>query len=576
MRANPLVYPRLAYKPAVLLSLLTYFPSNVLAGVAGTQLPVVFPSPFAVIPHPIAIAAAEIVRRDLSLANPEGHDFSKSGSGKMIGVLVVQDANHKTAFLRAVSGMLSREWLVDGFVPPLFDVAERSAFWPAGQVRLDELGAQAKALAQGPIATLQAERKRLTKRHADELETLATAMRARKEARAQQRNVLSEQNSDELMRTKKMAELSSESQRDRKTSKAKKAEQRAELLELRLRQDALEAERLQIRGLQKNVSNSLLDKIQLGYSICNHKGESRPLASFFHPAVPPGGSGDCAAPKLLGYANSNGLRPIALAEFWWGASPAGAVRHHESFYPPCKGRCQPILPYMLSGVELEEAPVYGESIADESEPELVFEDDFLVVVNKPSGMLSVPGASPLLQDSVLTRLRARYPEASGALLVHRLDLDTSGLLIMAKNSDTFSALQEQFAQRLVEKKYLAWLDGDVPDKGSVDLPLRVDLEDRPRQIVCFEHGKSAQTDYEVIERKNGRTLVRFSPRSGRTHQLRVHASHANGLSAPIVGDRLYGRPGGRLLLHAQSLAFVHPASGEQVRIECPLPSDWPG
>ncbi|MBL4632324.1 MAG: hypothetical protein JKY56_00540, partial [Kofleriaceae bacterium] len=371
-------------------SLLTYLPTDALAGLAITKLPELFPSPFAVIPHPIAVAAAEIVRRDLSVANPEGHDFSIPGSGKMIGVLVVQCADQKVAFLRAVSGMLSREWMVDGFVPPLFDLAEREAFWPAGQVRLDELGAQAKALVAGPIATLQAERKRLTKRHSDELESLATTMRARKAARALKRKVLSEQDSDELMRTKGMAELSSESQRDRKNSKAKKAEQRDGLRELRLRQDVLEAERLVIRGLQKKVSNSLLDKIQQGYSICNHRGESRSLASFFHPAVPPGGSGDCAAPKLLGYANSNGLRPIALAEFWWGASPVGAVRHHENFYPPCKGRCQPILPYMLSGVELEEAPVYGESIADESAPELVFEDDFLVVVNKPSGMLSVP------------------------------------------------------------------------------------------------------------------------------------------------------------------------------------------
>lgn len=571
--------------------LLTYFSPEL----AKAQLPKLFPSPFAVVPHPIALAAAEIVFADLSRESPLDHDFSIQGNGKMIGVLVVSDSEGRLGFLRGVSGMLGREWMVPGFVPPLFDVEGRESFWPAGQKRLDELGVQVKRLIEGPIAVLKKEEGELKKRLAEEMTVLRRANKKRKAARAHRREELASSSSvsslktgdevfgesetkdaPELSETKELANLSNESQRDRRAEKVLKASHRAEREEFALRQQDVEKQRLEIRGKQKDVSNPLLTRLQAGYSIVAASGESRTLGSFFAPAIPPGGSGDCAAPKLLGYANSHNLRPIAIAEFWWGISPLGAVRHHASFYPPCKGRCQPILPFMLSDVELEPAPTYGENSSDAREPSLVYEDQSIAIVNKPSGMLSVPGASPLLQDSVLSRLRDRYPQASGPLLVHRLDLDTSGLLLMAKDLDVFRHLQEQFIKRSVKKQYLAWVEGsDFPEIGTIDLPLRVDLEDRPRQMVCPTHGKAANTQYKVLKRQKGRSLVQFSPVSGRTHQLRVHAAHILGLGAPIVGDRLYGRPGGRLLLHAQYLSITHPDTGEEIHFECPPPVDWP-
>jgi len=207
---------------------------------------------------------------------------------------------------------------------------------------------------------------------------------------------------------------------------------------------------------------------------------------------------------------------------------------------------------------------------------VVHEDEQLLVVNKPSGLLSVPGRSARLQDSVATRLKARYPNTPELMLAHRLDLDTSGLLLVAKDRATGSALQRLFSLRAVEKRYIAWLDGAVPgDRGRISLPLRVDVEDRPRNIHDPVHGKPAETEWEVLSRSGARTLVRFTPHTGRTHQLRVHAAHPLGLDAPIVGDRLYGRTppleGERLLLHAERLAFVHPVTGAAVRLLQPAP-----
>jgi tRNA pseudouridine32 synthase/23S rRNA pseudouridine746 synthase len=220
--------------------------------------------------------------------------------------------------------------------------------------------------------------------------------------------------------------------------------------------------------------------------------------------------------------------------------------------------------------------VFGAAAIAESEPRVVYEDEFLVVVDKPSGLLSVPGRSGLLRDSVSTRLRARYPDATGQLVVHRLDLDTSGLLLAAKHTATFSALQRLFSLREIRKRYVAWLDGDVSgNEGLIDFPMRMDIDDRPRHIHDPVHGKHAVTGWQVLERAGGRTKVAFTPHTGRTHQLRVHASNPLGLDAPIVGDRLYGRSapeyGERLLLHAESLAFTHPETGAELILTSPVP-----
>ena len=336
------------------------------------------------------------------------------------------------------------------------------------------------------------------------------------------------------------------------------------------------SDRAAIDAAQSTRSTELLPLVQAAYRFTSAAGNERSLQDLFAPALPPGGAGDCAAPKLLAHAFRLGLRPVALAEVWWGAPPGSGDRRSGSFYPSCRGKCGPILAHMLSGLPRDRAPVYGDGAFPDGEPQVVCEDECIAIVDKPCGMLSVPGRTRQLNDSVLTRLRAQYPHASGPLLVHRLDLDTSGLLLVAKDSTTFAALQRLFADRRIEKRYSAKLAGTVSgDSGAITLPLRVDVDDRPRQIHDPDHGKPAVTTWRVLSRENDHTRVEFMPQTGRTHQLRVHASHSLGLNAPIVGDRLYGRSapdeGQRLMLHAESLAFIHPATGHAVRVERPAP-----
>ena len=286
----------------------------------------------------------------------------------------------------------------------------------------------------------------------------------------------------------------------------------------------------------------------------------RPLGT-----LPPAGAGECCAPRLLNYAYGNGLRPVCMAEFWWGASPVGEVRHHGHYYPACRSKCKPILDFMLQGLDVEENQL-GLPM-DEGALDVVYDDQWLTVINKPSGMLTMPGK--LLEDSLLTRYRTAHPEAMGPIVVHRLDQETSGLIVLAKDKDTHKVLQQQFEDHTIRKCYVALLDGIVPqDAGLIDLPIRPDVDDRPRQRVDQEHGKPAVTRYRVLERKDGMTRVEFQPLTGRTHQLRVHASYPMGLNCPIVGDRLYGNAAQRLMLHAQSITFVHPKSGQIVTFNC--------
>lgn len=323
-------------------------------------------------------------------------------------------------------------------------------------------------------------------------------------------------------------------------------------------------------------SRALLTQIQDAYHFTNAIGEVRGLREIFSPALPPGGAGDCAAPKLLAEAYRRRLRPLALAEMWFGAPPRSGDRRPGSFYPACHGKCGPILSHMLRGLPSDAPPVWGSAAIPSWEPRTVYEDEHLVVVDKPAGLLSVPGRGAQRQDCVMTRLRARYPDATGQMVVHRLDLDTSGLLLAAKDQATFSALQRLFSLREVTKRYVALVEGEVRgDGGTIDLPLRTDLDDRPRQIFDPVHGKAAVTTWEVLERRDGRTRVALTPLTGRTHQLRVHCAHPSGLDAPIIGDRLYARSapehGERLLLHAERLSFVHPVTGALLELQSTAP-----
>lgn len=323
-------------------------------------------------------------------------------------------------------------------------------------------------------------------------------------------------------------------------------------------------------------SRVLMAQIQACYRIPNAHGDVRPLRDIFAPAEPPAGAGDCAAPKLLAQAYAQGLTPLALAEFWWGATSATGDRREGVFYAACRGKCLPILTYMLTGLPADPPPLFGAAAIPADEPRTLYEDEHLLVVNKPSGLLTVPGRSVSMQDCAVSRLRERFPDTTGPLVVHRLDMDTSGLLLVAKSLEVAKALQRLFALREMEKHYVAVVDGDVAgDEGHIVLPLRVDIDDRPRNIVDPVHGKTAHTEWQVLSRTAGHTRVLFTPHTGRSHQLRVHAAHPDGLNAPIVGDRLYGHTppddDGRLLLHAERLAFVHPVTGASVVVTAPAP-----
>lgn len=256
-----------------------------------------------------------------------------------------------------------------------------------------------------------------------------------------------------------------------------------------------------------------------------------------------------------------------MAEFWWGKSPKSEIRKHGSFYPSCRGKCEPILGHMLEGLDVEPNPILKKP--DFIPPlSVAFEDDYLVIINKPSGFLSVPGKSDL--PDLYSMVREKYPNATGPMIVHRLDMATSGILLFTKTKEANKFMQQQFIKKTISKRYVALLDGNLElDEGEIDLPLRLDLDDRPRQLVCYEYGKEAKTKYKVVDRLYGKTRIHFFPITGRTHQLRVHAAHPDGLNMPIIGDDLYGKRDERLHLHAEEIVFVHPKTRERITVTVP-------
>ncbi|ADO68508.1 RluA family pseudouridine synthase [Stigmatella aurantiaca] len=548
---------------------------------APEELPSAFPSPFDEQgPHPLAHRAAERVKAELQagtlapgvptslLEAPEG--------GKMFGILVVQDSQGRIGFLRSFSGMLGGQWEIEGFVPPVFDREARQALEPLGEATVKALHARAEALRTSPErAELQAQHASRQARHAAERD----AMRAQHEARRHQRHarrleLAADPALTEEARRQALHALDQESRGDKaERRKREAAQEQAEREEARAYAQ-LERRLQALERLRRIVSRKFMKRIHDTYAIHNGRGERRCLRCLYAPGEPPSGAADCSAPKLLAHAFAQGLRPLALAEFWWGAPPPMGGRLSGAFYGACREKCGPLLPFMLEGLTVAAPRRFSppEPTASAGALSIVFEDDWLVVIDKPCGLLSVPGKGAEWVDSVLTRLQARYPHATGPLLVHRLDLDTSGLLVAALDARTHAALQRQFIHREVHKRYVAWIDGRVRgEQGLIDLPLRVDLHDRPRQIHDPLHGKPAVTEWQVLERQGDRTRVALFPQSGRTHQLRVHAAHPLGLGAPIVGDRLYGHEEVRLLLHAEALSFRHPGTGLRVSFERPAP-----
>lgn len=309
------------------------------------------------------------------------------------------------------------------------------------------------------------------------------------------------------------------------------------------------------------------------YRMLNARGQERDLVEIwqdYHPSsrirkkypLPPGGTGDCCAPKLLQYAYQHGLMPVCMAEFWWGPSPKSEIRHHGEFYPACRGKCKPVLTWMLQGLDVDPDP--EKARLPRLHVQIVYEDEALAVINKPAGMLSVPGRRE--RYSVAVWVQRRW---EGAILAHRLDMWTSGLLLVAKTMEAYHHLQRQFEEHTVKKKYLALVEGaPAAEHGVIDLPLSSDPINHPRQVVDYEHGKRAITEYRVLTR-GGRSLLALWPHTGRTHQLRMHCAHPDGLGCPIVGDELYGHKSDRLYLQAQAIAFAHPVTGKRMHFELP-------
>ena len=581
--------------------------------VSHIALPEKFTYPFHYTPHPLCVLAAEEVKEYIASRKEWQEELAL---GKMFGVLVVlqktegatdkvkeegTDEGNRIGYLAAFSGNLAGKNLHSYFVPPVYDLLQPQGFFKieeeqisAINIRINELENSASYLEskeKWEIETGQAQA---------ELNQAKAEQKAAKEAREIRRqspNGISEEEQAILIRESQYQKA--KYKRKEKSWKKRLEEREAEVHRFKDEIERLKAER-------KERSAALQQKLFGQFRMLNAMGEVKDLCTIFEHTVqkvPPGGAGECALPKLLQYAYLHQLKPLAMAEFWWGDSPKNEIRHHGYYYPSCKGKCEPILQHMLQGLEVDENPLL-DNVHKDTRLEIVFEDEWLLVINKPAGMLSVPGKAEDM-DSVYHRLKKKYPDATGPMIVHRLDMATSGLLLVAKTKEAHRHLQAQFENRSIKKRYIALLDGAIaeteetttqvteatrtikttqtigtpetietpettriPEKaGRISLPLCLNPLDRPRQMVSEEHGKEAVTEYQIIAKSEKYTRIAFYPLTGRTHQLRVHAAHPKGLNCPILGDELYGKKADRLYLHAEYIEFCHPVYGDIICIQ---------
>lgn len=595
--------------------------------VSHLALPEKFTYPFHYTPHPLCVLAAEEVKAYIASRKEWQEELA---SGKMFGVLIVQTDNgitnneeNQIGYLAAFSGNLAGKNLHPYFVPPVYDLLQPEGFFKIEEEQISAINIRIRELENSSSYLDSKEKWKIETEQAKAVLNQAKAeLKMAKEAREIRR-----QSSPELSE-EEQASLIRESQYQKAEYKRleKEWKKRLEELEMEVRHFDIEIERLKTE--RKERSAALQRKLFEQFRMLNAQGEVKDLYTIFEQTVqkvPPAGAGECALPKLLQYAYLHQLKPLAMAEFWWGDSPKNEIRHHGYCYPSCKGKCEPILQHMLQGLEIDENPLLN-PVHEEEELEIVFEDEWLLVVNKPAGMLSVPGKAED-RDSVYHRLKKKYPEATGPMIVHRLDMATSGLLLVAKTKEVHQDLQAQFANRSIKKRYVAVLDGAIikteketkpiaekailiakdtvstkktakaertGSTGRIELPLCLNPLDRPRQMVSSEHGKEAITEYQIIseseritsesentfnesnridesERSINEsrkyTRIVFYPLTGRTHQLRVHAAHPEGLGCPILGDELYGKKADRLYLHAEYIEFRHPIYGNILCIQ---------
>nr|WP_083580463.1 RluA family pseudouridine synthase [Bacteroides ilei] len=525
--------------------------------ITGIPLPVAFTFPFHYTPHKLTILAADEVQAYLRSRTDWEEELH---AGKMFGVLVVRTSNGQIGYLAAFSGNLAGSNLHDFFVPPIYDLLKPDGFFRIEEANISAINMQIKKMEES--MEYQSARTTLAETTSMAEQQLSKAKHALKEAKAE-REKKRAQGVDET----ELKRMERESQFQKAEYKRMERRMKDEINVYTEKLQTIEKTIDQLKQERRKRSARLQQQLFEQFHILNAKGEIKDLCEIFKDTpqkTPPAGAGECALPKLLQFAYLHRLEPLAMGEFWWGMSPKDEIRHEGHFYPSCKSKCEPILKHMLIGLKVEKNPL-AENIHKDTPLEIIYEDEWIVVINKPAGMLSVPGKDNL--DSVSQRLHRLYPHATGPLIVHRLDMATSGLMLAAKDKNIHQQLQALFETRKIKKRYTAILEGNVPDnEGKITLPLCPDINDRPRQRVDYEYGKPAVTLYKVLEKTPDETLVSFYPQTGRTHQLRVHAAHNQGLNCPIKGDELYGKKSDRLYLHATELSFIHPVTGKKMHI----------
>ncbi len=556
----------------------TYF-TEFSQDISHVELPETFTFPFYYEPHELCRIAAEELQEHRLINHQYNHNFglddSESGLiiGKMFGVLIVQSAEGKVGYLSAFSGKLADSNHHEGFVPPIYDMLIDGSHFKQEEIIINDYTIQIDKLEgnehyRNLKSSLEEAKRKAKETIAQTKVNIKTAKVERRKQRETMKPKLDQDAYDTLLeQLKKQSIQSSYYLKD----EIKYWDERIKKVEQDIK--SLQEPILRLKNERKAKSNALQQYLFRQYRFLNALGGEEDLLDIFSERLgvpPPAGSGECAAPKLLHFAYKHELRPIAMAEFWWGQSPKSQVRKHKQFYPACRSKCEPILGHMLQGLEVDPNPIQ-DTTQKAGDITILYEDDHIVVINKPPELLSVPGK--IITDSVWSRMRHRYPDATGPLIVHRLDMSTSGLMVIALTKEAHKYLQHQFIRRTAEKRYVAILDGTLTDNsGYISLPLRVDLDNRPQQLVCYEHGKNATTYWELRKTDGKQSWVDFYPKTGRTHQLRVHAAHSDGLNAPIIGDDLYGHRADRLYLHAAELTVRHPLTKELDTYKCP--PDW--
>lgn len=551
-------------------------------------MPFPFTNPFRYAPHPLVKkAAAEVMDR---LAKR-----IKEDDGKMLGVLVCQPADNSSIeqishlhkldcnspekqlyYLAAFSGTVHDDngcvtSTVEGFVPPIIDLTDPEGYFKRKEAEISQINKQFAQLSSSTrLQELQSSLTEAQEKRDVEIQDMQTRISFSKMRRDEIRSETADSNI--------LDELIKESQFQKAELKRIKDKWKLAISEIDSKIQEVQNKITELKTLRARMSDDLQKWIFENALVHNALGESTTIWGLFQNQglTPPGGTGDCAAPKLLEYAYKNGLRPLAMGEFWYGKSPETAVRTHGHFYPSCTSKCGPLLGYMTMGLNVQE----DIKITSQS-PIIIHEDESIIVVEKPSGMPSVPGLDG--RPSLEEWLNSREDAATEVVAVHRLDMDTSGVMVFAKTRDAEIDLKKQFEEHTVRKTYIARLTGRPPQSAdlkspepqgirhdSIDLPLSADYDERPRQKVDFKQGKPAYTEYEIVkENPDGTADILLHPHTGRTHQLRVHCAHTLGLARPIVGDLLYGghsaynkegRNVNRLCLHALSINFLHPVS----------------